>query len=91
MKVAPSTGTVTSVSGTITIPGLDGGSATVTVNVVRILGLYAGTVKVSDPSAAIDTTAIVATTNLARTTINQVTGTAVGLNGVRPYTLSFTA
>ncbi len=52
--VDPATGTITSVSGTGTIPGLKGGSATIKVAIQReslpFLGwFYAGYVSVCDP------------------------------------------
>jgi hypothetical protein len=90
LKVLPSTGTITSVTGTITIPGLSGGSATVKVDIVRVLSLYIGTVTISDPSAHLSTTAVEFSTTLTRTATGQVTGTASGLSGRRAYTLTFT-
>jgi hypothetical protein len=90
LKVLPSTGTITSVTGTITIPGLSGGSATVKVDIVRVLSLYIGTVTISDPSAHLSTTAVEFSTTLTRTATGQVTGTASGLSGRRAYTLKFT-
>jgi hypothetical protein len=90
LKVSPSTGTITSVTGTLTIPGLDGGAATVSVAIVRLFGLYIGVVSVSDPGAHLDTTAIVLSKALTPTANGEVTGTASGLSGRRLYTLVFT-
>jgi hypothetical protein len=90
LRVSPSTGTITSVTGTITIPGLSGGSARVSVAIVRLFGLYSGVVSVSDPGAHLGTTATVFSKALTRTANGGVTGTASGLSGRRLYTLVFT-
>jgi hypothetical protein len=90
LKVEPSTGTITSVTGKFTIPGVNGGMTTVNVNIIRVLRLYVGVVTVSDPGAHLNTTAIVLSTTLTRTANGEVTGTASGLSGLRRYNLSFT-
>jgi hypothetical protein len=90
LKVSPSTGTIGSVTGTLTIPGLNGGTARVSVVIVRLFDLYIGAVSVSDPSAHLDTTAIVFSKALTRTMNGEVTGTASGSSDRRVYTLVFT-
>jgi len=90
LKVEPSTGTISSVTGTRTIPGLRGGSATITMDIVRVFGLYIGAVRVSDPGAHLNTTTIVLSITLTRTPTGQLTGTASGLMGLRPCSVSFT-
>ena len=82
--VSPATGTITSVSGTGTIPGLKGGSATVKVSVRRewvpFLGwLYAGYVSVSDPGAHLNTVALLLTPILTRVGTSGVSGVGYGL------------
>ena len=69
--VNPVTGTIASVSGTGTIPGLKGGSATIKVAIQReslpFLGwFYAGYVSVCDPGAHLNTVALVSTPSLTR-------------------------
>lgn len=59
------------VNGTATIPGVNGGDATVTIAISRVLGLfYAGTVTVTDPGAGIATRALVLTPELARSGVD---------------------
>ncbi len=90
LKVSPATGAITSVTGTVAIPGISGGSATINVDIFRVFGTYIGVVHVSDPSAGLATTALVLGTNLSRTANGEVSGTASGVYGGRPYTLNFT-
>ena len=90
LKVSPSAGTLTSVTGTFTIPGLNGGPARVSVAIVRLFGLYIGVVSVSDPGAHLGTTATVFTKAVAATGNGEVTGTASGFSGRGLYTLVFT-
>jgi hypothetical protein len=81
--VSPSSGTITSVTGTGTIPGVNGGSATITVKIQRYtyagFSAYIGTISVSDPGAHLKTTAIVITPSLTRADTGGASGTALGL------------
>jgi DnaJ-class molecular chaperone len=90
VKVEPSTGPVISVTGTVTIPGAAGGTATIAVAIARVLGVSVGLVTVSDPGAGVETGAVVLNGTLRRTAGGQVTGTASGLRGLSPYTMHFT-
>ncbi len=90
VAVDPSSGAITSVTGTITVPGWPAGTATVRVEIVQFLGRYVGTISVSDSSAHLKTVAVVLSTGLTRTPGGEVTGTAVGSHASRPYTLQFT-
>lgn len=90
LTVDPSSGTITSVNGTITIPGLHGGTARITVHIFRVFGIYLGEVTVQDPSAQLRTTSLVFTTDLTRTASGEVSGTAFGLSRLGLYTLVFT-
>ena len=90
LKVEPSTGAVSSVTGRLTIPGATGGTATISVDIARVLGLYIGVVTFSDPEAHLSTVAVVLSATLTRTATGQLTGTASGLYSLRPYTLKFT-
>ena len=84
LRVLPSTGTIISVTGKFIIPGLKGGSAMVSVTIVRIFGFYIGRVTVSDPSAHLNTTALVLSRNLTRTANGEVTGDASGCPAYGP-------
>jgi hypothetical protein len=90
LKVQPLSGRINSVRGTITIPGVAGGRATVSVEIVRVFGTYLGVVATYDPSAHLRTTALVRGGTLTGTATGQVTGAASGLSGRRSYTLHFT-
>ena len=90
LKVEPATGAIVSVTGTLTIPGAAGGTATVSVDIARALGLYIGVVTFSDPGAHLGTIAVVVSTTLTRTASGQLAGAASGLCSLRPYTLNFT-
>jgi phospholipase C len=92
IAIRPSGGTVTSVSGTVTIAGLDGGSALVNVEIARLGGVYVGEVSVGDPGARLGAIAVLFSTALARTGPggNEVSGTATGLYNRHPYKLAFT-
>jgi hypothetical protein len=90
ITVNPSSGTISSVTGTATIPGLDGGSATITAEIFRVKGIYIGLITVSDPKAALNTTSVVLSTSLTRTATGLAAGTATGLYHGRAYLLSFT-
>lgn len=89
LSVKPPTGTVVSVTGTLALPGAMGGTATVAVAIARVVGVGVGIVTVSDPGAQLETGAVVLSSSLARTAAGQITGTASGISGVRPYTLQF--
>ena len=69
--------------------GAKGGTATITIDVVRVLGLYIGQITVRDPSEHLDTTALIATTTLTRGADSFVAGTATGVHDIRLYTLDF--
>jgi hypothetical protein len=90
LNVKPPAGAVVSVTGTLTLPGALGGTATVAVAIARVLGVGVGIVTVSDPAAQLETGAVVLSSTLTRTGTGQVTGTASGISGVRPYSLQFT-
>ena len=90
LNVKPPTGAIGSVTGTLTIPGTAGGEATVALAIARVLGGGVGIITVSDPGAHVETGAIVLSNTLSRAAAGQVTGTASGISGVRPYTLHFT-
>jgi hypothetical protein len=62
----------------------------VAVAIARVLGVGVGIVTVSDPAAQLETGAVVLSSTLTRTGTGQVTGTASGISGVRPYSLQFT-
>ena len=79
VTVNPASGAVESAQGTVTIPGAHGGTATVSVRVVRYFGIYLGTVTVTDPGAGLSTTALIATMQLARSPGGGITATAVGV------------
>jgi hypothetical protein len=89
LSVKPPTGAVVSVTGTLALPGAMGGTATVAVAIARVAGVGVGIVTVSDPGAPLETGAVVLSSSLARTAAGQITGTASGISGVRPYTLQF--
>ena len=89
LSVKPPTGAVASVTGTLALPGAMGGTATVAVAIARVAGVGVGIVTVSDPGAQLETGAVVLSSSLARTAAGQITGTASGISGVRPYTLQF--
>jgi uncharacterized protein YegP (UPF0339 family) len=85
--VSPATGTITSVTGTGTIPGLKGGSATIKVAIQRepvlFFGvhpeIYVGYISVDDPGAHLDTIALVFTSTLTRVGSSGVSGVAYGI------------
>ena len=85
--ITPATGTITSVTGTGTIAGLKGGSATIKVDIQRepelflgVLGkFYVGYISVDDPGAHLDTVALVFLANVTRVGSNGVSGVAYGL------------
>ena len=89
VNAEPSLGQLRTVSGTITIAGLDGGSATISVHIVRARDVYTGYIRVSDPSAHLETTALVLTHNLTHTVDGLVSGSATGTHDRRPYSLQF--
>ena len=90
LKIEPSTGPVISATGTLTIPGAAGGTATIAVAMARVFGVGVGVITVSDPGADVETGAVVLNGSLTRTAAGQVTGTASGLRGLGRYTLHFT-
>jgi hypothetical protein len=84
--ITPATGTIESVTGTGTIPGVNGGSVTITVQIQRIWiwffgfrQLYLGTIHVEDPGANLATTALVFDGSLTPVGANGVSGVAYGL------------
>jgi hypothetical protein len=98
VAVARDAGGIVSARGSITIPGLRGGAATVTVDVQRvwILPLWSGQVSVNDPSAGMNVTAPVLGTVHPAAGRNAATGMtswfALGSfpDLIRPYTLTWT-
>ncbi|MDR3648751.1 MAG: protease pro-enzyme activation domain-containing protein [Acidimicrobiales bacterium] len=90
-SVTPSSGTITSVTGTGTIPGLKGGSATITVKIQRYtfagLSAYLGTISVSDPGAHVNTIAVVLAPSLTRVGTSEASGNAEGLLYLLNWTL----
>ncbi len=90
LDIEPSNGAIRTITGTITIPGASGGSATIRVEIYHLFGFYLGTIRVDDPSAHLHTIAIVFSQNVDRTSTGTVTGTAIGLYRGRPFTLNFT-
>jgi hypothetical protein len=89
LTVHGSGNTVISVSGTITLPGVKGANATVTVAMFSIRGQLQGAVIVRD-SADHFTATSTAYGSLTRTSLGEVTGTARGQIGGHAYTLAFT-
>ena len=80
-------GTITSVNGTGTIPGLKGGSATVTITIHRSWldwgghhQFYVGAISVYDPGAHLFTTALVVTSALTQVSATELSGVAHGLS-----------
>jgi hypothetical protein len=90
ITVSPATGPVSSVTGTASMPGLHGGSATITASIYRVKGVYVGPVIVSDPGAGLSTISLVLTTLVTRTAGGLATGTAAGLYHGKAYLLTFT-
>ena len=79
-------GIITSIQGTGTIPGLKGGTASVTVDIHRSLEdffgphqLYVGSIEVKDSGAHLETSAFVFDGNLTESLTGQVSGVAYGL------------
>ncbi|MGO9659390.1 MAG: J domain-containing protein [Acidimicrobiales bacterium] len=89
LNVKPPSGAIASVTGTLALAGALGGTATVAVAIARVFGVGVGIITVSDPVAQLETGAVVLSGSLARTAAGQVTGTASGISGVRPYSLRF--
>jgi len=98
LNISPTTGTISTITGTATLAGTHGGNATVTFNIVRFafLGLWVGTIHVVDPGAHLDTLAVVLTNAITRVGAHGATGTATGLaipagsKTIKPYTLRWT-
>jgi hypothetical protein len=90
LSIKPPAGAVVSVTGTLTLPGARGGAATVAVAIARVLGVGVGIITVSDPGSELETGAVVLSGSLTRAPTGQVTGTASGISGVRPYNQQFT-
>ena len=92
--VSPTTGPLTSITGTATFPGLHGGNATITIQIRRLFGVLIGTIRITDAGAHLDTTAFVLAPRIARVGADGATGTASGaiLVGRRlsPYILVWT-
>jgi hypothetical protein len=78
---------ITTMTGSVTITGVDGGSATITLNASEIPGLGLGVITVRDPGAHLDASALVV--GLTVSASGEVTGTAIELSGQGSYTLSF--
>jgi hypothetical protein len=78
-----------SVVGWVTIPGLHGGAATITVDIFRHFRFYAGDISVRDPSVNFRVVTPVFTRHLTRGPDGSVMGEASGLARGRPYHLWF--
>ena len=89
VTIRPSTGAVTAVSGTIGLPGVRGGNATITVAVFSVRNQLHGVVVVRDAADHFDATSTI-TGALTRTSTGEVKGTASGQAGGHAYTLAFT-
>ena len=89
--ISPPSGTVSSVSGTGTIPGVKGGSAAITVNIHRVAFfgsfIYIGSISVTDPGGQLKTTALVLSTSLTRVGVGGLSGTAGGVFYVLKWTI----
>ena len=89
--MAPASGPITSVTGTGTIPGAKGGSATVVVSIRRYsfgsTFIYVGAIAITDTGSHLKTTALVLTTSLTRVGTGEVSGTAIGLLYLLNWTL----
>ena len=83
-------GAVRSVSGSITVSGLRGGSATVTVDIFRVFGAYLGDIALLDPSVGFRALTAVLTRHLATGPAGTVSGKAMGFYRGHPYHLRFT-
>ena len=81
-------GTVSSVAGTVTLPGEKGGVATVTVWVKAYRGRYDGTISIHDPSARLSTTTSI--TGITRLTPDSVRSTEYGNGPSGSYGLTWT-
>ena len=73
---------VTSLEGSVTIPGVSGGEARVTFDLDEALGTYSGPVRVQDPGAGVDTTVEHFATSLAFDADGDASGSAES-GGVR--------
>ena len=92
VRITPSSGTVTSIAGTLSIAGSSGGAATVAVVVLRLHNLYRGTVVVDDPGAHLVAVALVQSSAVIRAGVggDDVSATATGSSAGGHFSLSFT-
>jgi hypothetical protein len=90
LDVSPPRGTIRSVEGTLTLPGLKGGAAIVRAEVVNEHGLSVGSIVIVDQSAGLDVTASIDTNSLARTASGGLAGHATGYVDGHPYRVEFT-
>ena len=74
------TGPITALTGSATLPGSNGGTATITFTIHQLLGSFdLGMIRVVDPGAHIDQTAIVLTASLPRDGTQGTHGSATGI------------
>lgn len=85
-----STGTLLLATANLTIHAVDGSTATVTTQVVDVLGVYVGQITVTDTADGIATTIAVILTKSVSLSSGYLTGTATGLRGTNVYNLAFT-
>ena len=69
-------GPLQSLTGQVTIPGAQGSNATVSVRLIRLLGWYVGTIRVTDPSAHLDQTTPIFTQTVSRIGDNGAQGSS---------------
>jgi large repetitive protein len=91
IRIAAATnGTVRSVTGRFTLVGVRGGSAIITVNILRIFHAYAGNISVRDPSVCFRVMTVVFTSHVRTGPVGTVSAQVSGLYRGRPYRLRFT-
>jgi hypothetical protein len=75
--------------GTVTMSGATGGTATITVSIEEIRGLYVGYLSVDDPGAGVTTGAVIAMDSLATNSQGQVSGSGYGNDDGQAYSVTF--
>ena len=75
LAIAHEGGPIGWVRGTITIPGIHRGSATIRIDVEQLFGRHVGRITVQDPGAHFAFTALFVTATLVPTSAGQVSGT----------------
>lgn len=84
-------GEITDVTGTAKLPGLHGGTATITVAIHRIFGVFEfGTIRVVDPSARLDQTTYLAVAHLPRDGSNGTHGHSPWITIVNHHIATYT-